>query len=75
MRLIVTLNKSDYLGWLRAKLTDFGLIATDFGIHSLHHGALLDEDHISKAIMGYAQIPPDRQMSFSAKVNKSLAKF
>ena len=33
----------------------------------------LASDHSSEAIMGYAQITPDRRMNLSAKVNRSLA--
>ena len=84
----VPLKKSEYLAWLRARLADMGLVATDYGVHSFRHGAVqeallqetnkalvqLASDHSSEAIMGYAQIPPNRRMALSAKVNKSLAK-
>ena len=85
----VPLKKSEYLGWFKARLTEMGLDASLYGIHSFRHGsvqeALLQEsnkalvqlasDHSSEAIMGYAQIPPDRRMSLSAKVNRSLATY
>ena len=84
----VPLKKSEYLGWLRSRLSGMGLVAKNYGIHSFRHGAvqeaLLNEsnkalvqlasDHSSEAIMGYAQIPPNRRMSLSAKVNRSLSR-
>ena len=85
----VPIKKSEFLEWLRARLTSMGLRASEYGVHSFRHGAvqeaLLNEDnralvqlasdHSSEAIMGYAQIPPDRRMSLSAKVNRSLATY
>ena len=85
----VPIKKSEFLGWLRSRLADMELDPSQYGIHSFRHGsvqeALLNEDnrvlvqlasdHSSEAIMGYAQIPPDRRMSLSAKVNMSLARF
>ena len=85
----VPIKKSMFLGWLRARLTGMGLRASDYGVHSFRHGAvqeaLLNEDnralvqlasdHSSEAIMGYAQVPLDRRMALSAKVNRSLAQF
>ena len=84
----VPVKKAEYLGWLRSRLTDMGLPAMDYGIHSFRHGSvqesLLNEDnralvqlasdHSSEAIMGYAQIPPERRMALSAKVNMSLSR-
>ena len=84
----VPLKKSEYLGWLRSRLSGMGLDASKFGIHSFRHGgvqeSLLQEsnkalvqlasDHSSEAIMGYAQIPPSRRMNLSAKVNMSLSR-
>ena len=63
------------------------LVAANYGVHSFRHGgiqqALLQEqnkalvqiasDHSSEAIMGYCEIPTDRRMFLSAKVNRSLA--
>ena len=85
----VPVKKSEYLGWLRSRLRRMGLPAEDYGIHSFRHGsvseALLNEDnrvlvqlasdHSSEAIMGYAQIAPERRMALSAKVNRSLSQF
>ena len=84
----VPVKKSEYLGWLRSRLTNMGLPATEFGIHSFRHGSIqesllhednralvqLASDHSSEAIMGYAQIPPERRMALSAKVNMSLTR-
>ena len=66
-----------------------GLNASDYGIHSFRHGSIsealvhednrvlvqLASDHSSEAIMGYAQIPPERRMALSAKVIMSLSNF
>ena len=84
----VPLKKEEYLGWFRARLTDMGLPAMDYGVHSFRHGSVqemllqeenkalvqLASDHSSEAIMGFAQIPPNRRMGLSAKVNRSLAR-
>ena len=84
----VPIKKDEFLGWLRARLSSMGLEASDYAVHSFRHGAvqeaLLNEenralvqlasDHSSEAIMGYAQIPPNRRMSLSAKVNRSLSR-
>ena len=84
----VPVKKSEYLEWLRSRLSDMGLTATDYGIHSFRHGSIqesllnednramvqLASDHSSEAIMGYAQIPPERRMALSAKVNMSLSR-
>ena len=83
----VPIKKAEFISWLRARLTGMGLKASDYGAHSFRHGGvqegLLNEDnralvqlasdHSSEAIMGYAQIPPDRRMSLSAKINRSLS--
>ena len=83
----VPLKKSEYVNWLKARLTDMDLDASQYGMHSFRHGgiqqALLQEqnralvqiasDHSSEAIMGYCVIPADRRMFLSAKVNRSLA--
>ena len=83
----VPLKKSEYVSWLKARLSDMDLNASDYGMHSFRHGgiqqALLQEQnhalvqiasaHSSEAIMGYCAIPADRRMFLSAKVNRSLA--
>ena len=85
----VPLKKSEYVNWLKARLTEMHLVASDYGMHSFRHGgiqqALIHEpnralvqiasDHSSEAIMGYCAIPADRHMFLSAKVNRSLAEF
>ena len=83
----VPIKKAEFLDWLRGRLSGMGLDASKYGVHSFRHGGvqegLLNEDnralvqlasdHSSEAIMGYAQIPPDRRMSLSAKINRSLS--
>ena len=83
----VPLKKAEYVSWFHARLTGMGLVASDYGVHSFRHGgiqqALLQEqnkalvqiasDHSSEAIMGYCEIPPERRMFLSARVNRSLA--
>ena len=83
----VPLKKQEFVDWLRARLASMGLPAEDFSVHSFRHGGVqqcvlnepnkalvqLASGHSSEAIMGYAQIPPERRMAISAKVNRSLA--
>ena len=83
----VPLKKQEFVDWLRSRLAAMGLPAEDFSVHSFRHGGVqqcvlnepnkalvqLASGHSSEAIMGYAQIPPERRMAISAKVNRSLA--
>ena len=83
----VPLKKQEFVDWLRSRLASMGLPAEDFSVHSFRHGGVqqcilnepnkalvqLASGHSSEAIMGYAQIPPERRMAISAKVNRSLA--
>ena len=68
----VPIKKSEFLGWLRARLTGMGLKA----LLNESNKALvqLASNHSSEAIMGYTQIPPGRRMALSAKINHSLAR-
>ena len=84
----VPIKRSEFVSWLRGRLTRMGLNASEYGTHSFRRGAvqefLLNEsnkmlvqlasDHSSEAIMGYAQIPVDRRMYLSARVNQSLSR-
>ena len=83
----VPLKKQEFGNWLRSRLATMGLPAEDFSVHSFRHGGVqqcvlnepnkalvqLASGHSSEAIMGYAQIPSERRMAISAKVNRSLA--
>ena len=83
----VPLKKQEYIDWLWAHLAGMVLPAADFSVHSFRHGWVqqcilhkpnraldqLASGHSSKAIKGYAQIPPQCRMAISAKVNRSLA--
>ena len=36
----VPLKKSEFVAWFRSRLTEMGLPAARFGVHSFHHGAI-----------------------------------
>ena len=83
----VPLKKSEYVAWLKKRLTQMGLPAEKYGMHSFRHGsvqqAILHEDnrilvqlasgHSSDAILGYAHVPPERRFRLSQKIVASLA--
>ena len=83
----VPLKKSEYVSWLKKRLTQMGLPAAKYGMHSFRHGsvqqALLHESnrvlvqlasgHSSDAILGYAHVPPERRFNLSKKIIASLA--
>ena len=69
----VPLKKSEFLSWFRSRLTEMGLPANRFSVHSFRHGsiqqAVLNENnrilvqlasgHASDTVLGYALIPPE----------------
>ena len=83
----VPLKKSEFLSWFRSRLTEMGLPANRFSVHSFRHGsiqqAVLNENnrilvqlasgHASDAVLGYALIPPERRFQLSQKINQSLS--
>ena len=83
----VPLKKSEFVSWFRARITEMGLPAGRFSVHSFRHGAIqqavlnennrilvqLASGHASDAVLGYALIPPERRFQLSRKINSSLA--
>ena len=84
----VPLQKAEYVGWLKARLSQMDLPAGRYGVHSFRHGAVqeavlhennrlliqLASGHSSDAILGYSLIPPERRFHLSKKINAALAK-
>ena len=84
---LVPLKKCEFVGWLKSHIKAMGLPVDRYGYHSFRHGGVqeaivhepnrvlvqLASGHSSEAIMGYAQIPPERRMHLSRKVSSSLS--
>ena len=84
---LVPLIKSEFVAWLKSRLTKMGLPAAEYGMHSFRHGSIqtavqqegnkvlvqLASGHSSDAILGYTHIPPERRFDLSKKIIASLA--
>ena len=65
-----------------------GLEPSRYALHGFRHGGIqecllvesnfglckLTSDHASDAIMAYSEVPPERRMGISARINDSLAR-
>ena len=83
----VPITRAKFNNWFRLRLTQMGVDASLYTLHSFRHGGIqqtllsesnyalcrLSSDHSSDAIMEYSQIPPNRRLTISDKVNRSLA--
>ena len=83
----VPLSRAKYDFWFKSRISNMGLDSSAFTLHAFRHGGIqetmlaeanyalcrLTSDHSSDAIMEYSFIPPERRLSISEKVNKSLA--
>ena len=80
------MTKADYIPFFRARLRQMGLDESLYSLHGFRHGAIqecmlveknmglvkLTSDHASDAILAYSQVPPERRMDISAKINANL---
>ena len=80
------MTKSDYVPFFRARLHQMGLNENLYSLHGFRHGAIqecmlveknfglckLTSDHASDAILAYSQVPPERRMDISARINANL---
>ena len=83
----VPLKKAEFVSWFRSRLTEMGLPASRFSVHSFRHGSIqqavlnetnrvlvqLASGHASDAVLGYALIPPERRFHLSKKINASVS--
>ena len=83
----VPLKKAEYVSWLKSRLSQMGLPAERYGVHSFRHGAVqeavilednraliqLASGHSSDALLGYCHVPPERRFRLSHKINDSLS--
>ena len=78
------MTKADYIPFFRARLRQMD--ESLYSLHGFRHGAIqecmlvkknmglvkLTSDHASDAILAYSQVPPERRMDISAKINANL---
>ena len=80
--------KGDYVSFFRSRIKQMGLEPARYPLHGFRHGGIqecllveqnmglcqLTSDHASNAILAYSEVPPERRMGISARINESLAK-
>ena len=83
----VPVTRAKYDFWFKSRISHMGLDSSLYSLHAFRHGGIqetmlaeanyalcrLSSDHSSDAIMEYSFIPPERRLSISEKVNRSLA--
>ena len=82
------MTKGDYVPFFRSRIKQMGLEPSRYALHGFRHGGIqecllvesnfglckLTSDHASDAIMAYSEVPPERRMGISARINDSLAR-
>ena len=82
------MTKGDYLPFFRSRIKQMGLDPSRYMLHGFRHGGIqecllvesnfglcqLTSDHASNAILAYSEVPPERRMGISARINESLAR-
>ena len=78
-----------FASWFRFRLTEMGLDASRYSLHAFRHGGIqqtlmseqnlalvkITSDHSSDVILEYANVPADRRLLISQKVNRNLTQF
>ena len=82
------MTKGDYVPFFRSRIKQMGLEPTRYALHGFRHGGIQEcllvegnlglcqvtSDHASNAILAYSEVPPERRMRISSRINDSLAR-
>jgi integrase len=82
------MTKGDFIPFFRSRIKQMGLEPSRYSLHGYRHGGIqecllaegnlglcqLTSDHASNAILAYSEVPPERRMGISARINESLTR-